>query len=145
MNGGGGYQSLHFASVGRGVLERGVWGLIWGWGQGGGGVGGDQEDADLVLDQQELGLPRETVMKRIFEMKLVGEQLGEILEQVKTKPVWITDEGVDVAVMISPELFEALVEAEEDLEDIAAVAEALKDKTPGIPWEQVKKYIDLKD
>ena len=120
-------------------------GLIWGWGQGGGGVGGDQEDADLVLDQQELGLPRETVMKRIFEMKLVGEQLGEILEQVKTKPVWITDEGVDVAVMISPELFEALVEAEEDLEDIAAVAEALKDKTPGIPWEQVKKYIDLKD
>ena len=120
-------------------------GGFWDWGKLGDDVGGDQEDADLVLDQQELGLPRETVMKRILEMKLVGEQLGEILEQVKTKPVWITDEGVDVAVMISPELFEALVEAEEELEDIAAVDEALKDKTPGIPWEQVKKYLDLKD
>jgi prevent-host-death family protein len=92
-----------------------------------------------VLDPQELGLSRETVMKRIVEMKLVSEQMEEILEEVKTKPIWITDNGVDVAVMISPELFEALVEAEEELEDIAAVDEVLKDKTPRIPWDQVKK------
>ena len=84
-------------------------------------------------------------MKRIVEMKLVSEQMEEILEEVKTKPIWITDNGVDVAVMISPELFEALVEAEEELEDIAAVDEVLKDKTPGIPWDQVKKNLDLKD
>ncbi len=38
-----------------------------------------------------------------------------------------------------------LVEAEEDLEDIAAVDEALKDNSPGIPLEQVKKNLGLKD
>ena len=38
-----------------------------------------------------------------------------------------------------------LVEAEEDLEDIAAVDEPLKDNSPGIPLEQVKKNSGLKD
>jgi PHD/YefM family antitoxin component YafN of YafNO toxin-antitoxin module len=44
------------------------------------------------------------------------------------KPVWITRDGVDVAVVISPEMFNELVEAQEELEDIASVDEALKDK-----------------
>jgi PHD/YefM family antitoxin component YafN of YafNO toxin-antitoxin module len=57
------------------------------------------------------------------------------------KPVWIKRDGVDVAVVISPELFEELVSAQEELEDIAAVDEAMKDKSPGIPWEQVKKRL----
>lgn len=57
------------------------------------------------------------------------------------KPVWITRDGVDVAVVISPELFEELVSAQEELEDIAAVDAAQRDKSPGIPWEQVKKRL----
>jgi PHD/YefM family antitoxin component YafN of YafNO toxin-antitoxin module len=44
------------------------------------------------------------------------------------KPIWITRDGVDVAVVISSELFEELVSAQEELEDIAAVDEALKDE-----------------
>lgn len=39
------------------------------------------------------------------------------------KPLWITRDGVDVAVVISPELFEELISAQEELEDIAAVDE----------------------
>jgi PHD/YefM family antitoxin component YafN of YafNO toxin-antitoxin module len=59
------------------------------------------------------------------------------------KPVWITRNGIDVAVVISPELFEELVSAQEELEDIASVDEAMKDNSPGIPWEQVKKDLGL--
>ena len=44
------------------------------------------------------------------------------------KPVWIIRDGVDVAVVISPEMFNELVEAQEELEDIAAADEALKDE-----------------
>ena len=44
------------------------------------------------------------------------------------KPVWITRDGVDVAVVISPEMFNELVEAQEELEDIASVDEAFKDE-----------------
>jgi uncharacterized protein (DUF2384 family) len=57
------------------------------------------------------------------------------------KPVWIKRNGVDVAVVISPELFEELVSAQEELEDMAKVDEAMKDKSPGIPWEQVQKEL----
>ena len=49
------------------------------------------------------------------------------------KPVWITRNGVDVAVVITPELFEELVSAQEELEDIASVDEAQGDSSPGIP------------
>ena len=45
--------------------------------------------------------------------------------------------------MISPELFEVLVEAQEELEDIAAVDEAMLDKSAGIPWEQVQRDLKL--
>lgn len=61
------------------------------------------------------------------------------------KPVWIRRDGVDVAVVISPELFEELVSAQEELEDIAAVDEAMKNESPGIPWEQVKKRLARKN
>ena len=118
---------------------------LGGWGQVGHGVGGWGKDPDLVLDEQEPGLTQEAVVKRIVEMKVVAQELPNILEQVKTKPVWITRHGVDVAVVISPELFETLVEAQEELEDIAAVDAAMLDESPGIPWEQVKKNLGLKD
>ena len=71
------------------------------------------------------------------------EQLPAVLNQAKKKPVWITRHGVDVAVVISPELFESLVEAQEELEDIAALDAAMLDKSPKIPWAQVKKDLKL--
>ena len=71
------------------------------------------------------------------------EQLPAVLNQAKKKPVWITRHGIDVAVVISPELFESLVEAQEELEDIAALDAAMLDKSPKIPWAQVKKDLKL--
>ena len=71
------------------------------------------------------------------------EQLPAVLNQAKKKPVWITRHGVDVAVVISPELFESLVEAQEELEDIAALDAAMLDKNPGIPWVQAQKDLKL--
>jgi PHD/YefM family antitoxin component YafN of YafNO toxin-antitoxin module len=71
----------------------------------------------------------------------LGSEKAIMREQ--EKPVWITRDGVDVAVVISPELFEELVSAQEELEDIAAVDEAILDKSPGIPWNQVKKDLNL--
>jgi PHD/YefM family antitoxin component YafN of YafNO toxin-antitoxin module len=66
-------------------------------------------------------------------------------EDLKNKPVWITRDGVDVAVVITPELFEELLSAQEELEDIAAVDAAMDDQSPGIPWEEVKKRLARKN
>ena len=71
------------------------------------------------------------------------EQYPALLNQAAKKPVWITRHGVDVAVVIRAELFEELVSAQEELEDIAAVDAAMLDKSPGIPWEQVQKDLKL--
>jgi prevent-host-death family protein len=71
------------------------------------------------------------------------EQFPALLNQAAKKPVWITRHGVDVAVVISPELFEELVSAQEELEDIAADEEAMMDKSPGIQWEQEQKDLKL--
>lgn len=49
-------------------------------------------------------------------------------EDQNNKPVCITRDGIDVAVVISPEMFNELVEAQEGLEDIAAVDAALRDE-----------------
>jgi uncharacterized protein (DUF2461 family) len=74
-----------------------------------------------------------------------SESEKTINKDLNNKPMWITRHGVDVAVVISPELFETLVEAQEELEDIAAVDAAMLDNSPGIPWEQVQKNLGLKD
>ena len=69
----------------------------------------------------------------------LGSGVSVMSEQ--ERPVWIKRNGVDVAVVISPELFEELVSAQEELEDIAKVDEVMKDKSPGIPWDQVQKEL----
>ena len=48
------------------------------------------------------------------------------------------------AVLISVEQFEKFVEAEEELEDIRAAEESMRDPSPNIPWEKVKKELGLK-
>lgn len=53
---------------------------------------------------------------------------GVVMSKHNDKPVWITRDGVDVAVVISPEMFNELVEAQEELEDTAAVDAALRDE-----------------
>ena len=73
----------------------------------------------------------------------LGSGVGVMSEH--EKPVWVKRDGVDVAVVISPELFEELVSAQEELEDIAAVDAAMKDESPGVPWEQVKKNLGLEN
>ena len=62
----------------------------------------------------------------LYSKDELGSEATVMIEH--EKPVWITRDGVDVAVVISPEMFNELVEAQEELEDIAAVDESLKDE-----------------
>jgi len=58
-----------------------------------------------------------TVMKELSVTE-AREQFPALLNQAAKKPVWITRHGVNVA-------------------------EAMLDKSPGIPWEQVQKDLKL--
>ena len=71
------------------------------------------------------------------------EQFPSVLNQAKKKPVRITRHGKDVAIVIDPSLYESLIEAQEELDDIAAFDEAMEDKSPNIPWAQVQRDLNL--
>jgi prevent-host-death family protein len=65
------------------------------------------------------------------------------MEKAKKEPIMIERHGKEEAVLISAEQFERFVAAEEELEDIKAIEESMKDPGPNIPWEKVKKELGL--
>jgi PHD/YefM family antitoxin component YafN of YafNO toxin-antitoxin module len=46
-------------------------------------------------------------------------------------------------VLISPERYEELMDALEEIEDMAAYDSAMADPSPNIPWEEVKRQLGL--
>lgn len=69
------------------------------------------------------------------------DQLPAVLEQSATEAVTLLRHGRPVAVVVSPQRYEELLEAEEELEDVEAFDEAMAEAGESIPWEQVK--VDL--
>lgn len=69
--------------------------------------------------------------------------LAETIKRARKKPIRITNRGKAQAVLVDPSLFEKMLEALEDAEDLAAYDAALADSEPGIPWEQVKKDLGI--
>jgi antitoxin Phd len=47
-----------------------------------------------------------------------------------------------VAVIVSPERYEELTDAYENVQDIDAFDQAMAEEGPDIPWEQVKGDLD---
>lgn len=71
------------------------------------------------------------------------ENLSAAVSDSQKKPVRILKHGKPVAILINPSMYEKFVASIEELEDIAAFDEAMSDKTPGIPWHQVKKDLAI--
>ncbi len=69
------------------------------------------------------------------------ENLPDAVELARTEAVFLERYGRPAAVLVSPEQYERLVAASEDVEDVAAFDAAMDEEGPNIPWEQVK--IDL--
>lgn len=69
------------------------------------------------------------------------DQLPAVLAQSATEAVTLLRHGRPVAVVVSPERYDQLLEAEEELEDVEAFDAAMAEAGDAIPWEQVK--VDL--
>ncbi len=67
--------------------------------------------------------------------------LPEAVEAARTEAVFLERYGRPVAVLVSPEQYENMLDALEDAEDVAAFDAAMAEEGPNIPWDQVK--IDL--
>lgn len=67
--------------------------------------------------------------------------LPALVQQAQQDAVILDKHGEPVAVLISPQAYEAMLEALEDADDVAAFDVAMAEEGPNVPWEQVK--IDL--
>lgn len=67
--------------------------------------------------------------------------LPAVIDEAATQSVTLERHGKAVAVVISPERYDELMDAWEELEDIAAFDEAIASDLPTIPWDVVK--VDL--
>ncbi len=65
--------------------------------------------------------------------------LPTLINDAQTQAITISRHGVPAAVVVSPSRYEELLSALEDMEDLASIEASLKDASPSIPWEQIKK------
>ncbi len=66
------------------------------------------------------------------------ESLPEVIELAQSESVTIERHHRPVAVVISPQRYAELIEAWEEINDIAAFDAALAEEGDNVPWEQVK-------
>jgi prevent-host-death family protein len=70
-------------------------------------------------------------------------ELPAAIKKSQKSPVHILKHGEPVAVLISPTLYQEMLEAMEELEDIEAFDQAVLSNEKLIPWESVKKELGL--
>lgn len=71
-------------------------------------------------------------------MSEAREKLASVVEAAQTEAVMLERYGRAAAVVVSPERYAELLDAWEELEDIAAFDAALAETEPSVPWDQVK-------
>ena len=66
------------------------------------------------------------------------KNFADTVRRSQTEPVVIERRGRREAVMLAPEEFDRLVEAAEELDDIAAFDAAMSEEGENIPWGELK-------
>jgi PHD/YefM family antitoxin component YafN of YafNO toxin-antitoxin module len=69
------------------------------------------------------------------------EKLAEVVEMSQSEPVVLEHYGNRAAVVVSPALYDEMLDAFEESQDVVAFDVAIAEEGNNIPWEQVK--IDL--
>lgn len=74
----------------------------------------------------------------IISVSEARKSMPAVITSAATQAVTLHRHGRPVAVVVSPERYEELLDAEEDVQDLEAYDVAMADPEPNIPWEQVK-------
>jgi prevent-host-death family protein len=69
------------------------------------------------------------------------DNLPAVIETARTEAVILERYGRPAAVVVSPERYEQLMNALDEVDDVAAFDEAMSEECPNIPWATVK--VDL--
>ncbi len=73
-----------------------------------------------------------------FSISKARESLSDAVELSQTEAVFLERRGKRAAVMVSPERYEQMMDALEEVEDVAAFDAAMVEEGPNIPWDEAK-------
>jgi antitoxin Phd len=79
-----------------------------------------------------------TIRMAKISVSKARSQLSEVVELSQSEPVELELYGRRAAVIVSPEQYDAMLEALEEAEDVVAFDASLAESAENIPWEQVK-------
>lgn len=79
-----------------------------------------------------------TVDMATLNVSAARKNLPDAVETARTEAVFLERYGRPAAVLVSPDRYEQLMAALEDVEDVAAFDAAMEEEGPNVPWEQVK-------
>jgi len=66
------------------------------------------------------------------------ERLAEVIDAAQSEAVVLERYGRPAAVLVSVERYEELLDAFEEVEDVAAFDAAMAEEGDNVPWEQVR-------
>jgi antitoxin Phd len=73
-----------------------------------------------------------------FSVADARKHLSDVIDRSGDEAIFIERRGEPAAVIVSPERYERLLEAWEDIEDASAFDAAMAEEGTNMPWEQVK-------
>lgn len=79
-----------------------------------------------------------TPLMHVVSVADARSQLASMIERAQQEPVMIERHGKQVAVLVSPEEFERLLDAMEHLEDIELFDASMREDGPNISLEELR-------
>jgi PHD/YefM family antitoxin component YafN of YafNO toxin-antitoxin module len=73
-----------------------------------------------------------------FSVSNARESLAEAIELSREEAVFLERRGKKAAVMISPERYERMMDALDEVDDVLAFDAAMAEEGPNVPWDEVK-------
>jgi len=80
---------------------------------------------------------------KTFPLSDARRDLPTLVDRAEKEPILITRHGMEAAVLISPSRYEEMLEAMEELEDIAAYDAAKARGENSVPWSEARKALGL--
>lgn len=74
----------------------------------------------------------------VFSVAEARERFSELIARAQSQAVHIERRGKPAVVVVSPERYEAMLEAFEEAQDTADFDEAMAEEGDNLPWDEVK-------
>ena len=78
-----------------------------------------------------------------FPITVARDRLAAVVNRARKEPVFLTRHGKKIVAVVDADVFDKLLGAWEELQDIRALDEAVKSGENSVTWDQAKSELGL--